>query len=427
MRHHRRRLRAAAGGGLLVLLTACSPDGDTPTATPSESSPASTTPSSQSPTATPTTASPAPSPTSTTPSVADGSFRLALEPVVEGLEQPLLVTAPADDPRLFIVERPGRVRIVADGELLEQPFLDVDELTTTSGEFGLLGLAFHPDYASNGRFFVHYSAADDGATQLAEYEVDADDPDVADAASGRVIFATPQPASNHNGGMVAFGADGMLYLALGDGGGSGDENAQDLDSPLGSLLRLDVDSGGDAGYEVPPDNPYADGGGVPEVWVKGLRNPWRFSVDRVTGQFYIGDVGSQAWEEIDVLEPGAGGVNFGWPVMEGAHCTSDGCDPEAFIPPVHEVSHDEGVCSVIGGYVYRGSAIPELTGHYLYSDLCDGWVRSFRYVDGEVRDECDLTDQLGERGTLLSFGEDTAGELYLCEGKGTVSRIVRVG
>ncbi|MBW3602160.1 MAG: PQQ-dependent sugar dehydrogenase [Actinobacteria bacterium] len=359
------------------------------------------------------------------------SLRLALRPVTRGLDTPVFATAPADDPRLFVVERGGRVRIVARGRLAARPFLDVSDRTRTDGEYGLLGLAFHPGYARNGRFFVHYSARANGATVLAEYRV-SDDPDRADPGSGRTLLRVPQPAPNHNGGMLAFGPDGMLWLGLGDGGGGGDTygNGQRPDTLLGTLLRLDVDTAGadgGRGYAVPPDNPWADGGpGAPEVWAYGLRNPWRFSFDR--GLVYIGDVGQRAWEEVDVARADRAALNYGWPVTEGRHCyEASECDTTGLTAPLVEYSHDTGVCSVIGGYVYRGAAIPALRGHYLHSDLCAGWVRSFKVAGRRAVQRRDWTADLGRPGTVLSLGRDAGGEVYLLTAEGALLRVVARG
>lgn len=348
-----------------------------------------------------------------------------LQQVAAGFSSPLYLTSPVGDAaRLFVVERTGGIRIVKDGVLLAEPFLDLSARTSTEGERGLLGLAFDPDYATTGSFVVHYTDLA-GNTVLSRFQVSAD-PDRADPASERLILTAAQPFSNHNGGQVAFGPDGFLYLGLGDGGASGDPGGrgQDLSDLLGSILRIDVRSADP--YTVPADNPFV---GQPnaraEVWSYGLRNPWRFSFDRGTGDLYIADVGESQREEIDVSTPaeGAGrGLNYGWNIMEGSRCfTSPGCDRTGLTLPVLEYSHAGG-CSVIGGYVYRGGAIPALQGHYFYGDFCQGWVRSFRYAGGSVTDETSWPTL--SPGSILSFGEDSAGELYVLNAAGGVFRIV---
>lgn len=360
---------------------------------------------------------------------------LALEPVADGLDFPLFLTAPPGDERLFIVERAGLIRILSGGSLQPEPFLGISDLTRTDGERGLLGLAFHPDYGRNGRLFVHYSGAEDGDTRLAEYHVSAA-PNQADPTSGRLLLTVEQPASNHNGGMVTFGPDGYLYLALGDGGASGDRfnNGQNPETLLGSLLRLDVDRPGDGGraYAIPPDNPFADGrtqGGVrgaPEVWAYGLRNPWRGAFDREAGLVYLADVGQNAREEINIAPVTAAGLNYGWPILEGSRCfrPRQGCSQEGLVLPVLEYEAGDGNCGVIGGYVYRGTRIPGLAGTYFYGDLCGGWVRSFRFdpVRG-LSDDREYSDRFPDLGQIVSFGEDAAGELYVLSADGDVHRV----
>jgi len=352
---------------------------------------------------------------------------LSLHPVATGLSRPVLVTSPpGDSARLFIVEQTGTIRVVRHDTLLATPFLDLSALVSCCGEQGLLGLAFHPQYHANGRLYVNYTDTS-GDTRVVRYTVSAD-PDVADAASAFPILAQTQPFSNHNGGMLAFGHDGYLYIGLGDGGSGGDPqgNGQDLGTWLGKLLRVDVDGG--SPYAVPPTNPFAGSATArPEIWAYGLRNPWRFSFDRATGDLWIADVGQGSREEIDVQSAGsAGGANYGWNVMEGTQCYQAGCTPPAgAVPPVLDYTHDDGSCSITGGYVYRGGAIPALQGAYLYADYCRGWVRSLRYAGGGVTD---LTDRpsLAPGGPISSFGEDARGELYVVEygTAGTVYRIV---
>jgi len=355
----------------------------------------------------------------------DGPVPVALQEVAAGLSFPLYLTAPPADPRLFIVEKGGAIRIVKDGSLLPTPFLDLSARVSTGSEQGLLGLAFDPVYATNGRFVVHYTDVS-GNTTVAAYRVSSDNPDVADPTSEVTLLTVEQPFANHNGGQILFGPDGMLYIGLGDGGG-GDPGGrgQSLADLLGDILRVDVTSG--TGYTVPPDNPFVGQTGArPEVWSAGLRNPWRFSFDPATGDLYIADVGQNAWEEVDVVTAAAGagrGANFGWAVMEGRHCYATvSCDTSQFTLPVLEYSHASG-CSISGGYVYRGAAIPALQGHYFYADYCSGWVRSFRLQDGQAVEPYQWPT-LAPGGAVPSFGQDAAGELYVMSSEGRVFRIV---
>ncbi len=324
-----------------------------------------------------------------------------------------------------MVEQTGGIRLIKDGSLLPTPFLDLSGRISVGGEQGLLGLAFYPDYATSGRFVVHYTDPA-GDTHLSIFHVSAD-PDVADLASELVILTADQPYANHNGGQVLFGPDGFLYLGLGDGGAANDPEGrgQNLSDLLGSILRVDVQSG--TSYTVPGDNPFVGQAGVqPEVWSYGLRNPWRFTFDRATGDLYIADVGQEHYEEVDVA-PGGGspgkGINYGWNIMEGAHCLSGGqCDQTGVTLPTFEYGHDQG-CSITGGYVYRGNAIPALQGLYFFGDYCQGWVRSIRYAGGQATE---LTDwpTLRPGGSVLSFGEDAAGELYVLSSSGGVFKLI---
>jgi len=350
-----------------------------------------------------------------------GDTGLALAVVAEGLSNPLHLTAPAGDSRLFVVEQAGRVRIVESGRLLETPFLDITDRVGSGGERGLLSIAFHPDYASNGYFYASYTD-DGGDTRIERYSVTGD-PNVADPGSADSVLFVEQPFSNHNGGLIVFGPDGRLYIGLGDGGSGGDPqgNGQNLETLLGALLRIDVD-GADP-FAVPADNPFVgDPDGRDEIWAYGLRNPWRFAFDREAGDLYIADVGQNRWEEVNVVPADSGGANFGWNIMEGAHCyVSDPCDSSGLVLPAVEYGHGDG-CSVTGGYVYRGSAIPEIRGHYFYSDLCSGFLRSFKFSDGAVSERREWN--VGDPGSVLSFGEDPDGELYLLSANGTVYKLV---
>jgi len=354
-----------------------------------------------------------------------GTLDLGLEPVATGFDFPLFLTAPAGDARLFVVEKGGLIRIVKNGAVLAAPFLDVSAAISTGSEQGLLGLAFDPQYGANGRFFVSYTNRA-GDNVLMSYQVSAD-ADRADAASGIVRLTVDQPYDNHNGGHIVFGPDGYLYMGLGDGGGGGDPDGhgQDRSDLLGSILRLDVS--GATGYTVPAGNPLVGVAGTrDELWNWGLRNPWRFSFDRSTGDLYIGDVGQGAREEIDVSTAASGsgrGVNYGWSIMEGMRCyEASSCDMTGLTLPVLDYSHGDG-CSVTGGYVYRGAAIPGLVGTYFYSDYCGGWVRSFKYVGSAVT-EAGSWDALAPGGGVPSFGEDGTGELYILTVAGGVYRIV---
>jgi glucose/arabinose dehydrogenase len=354
---------------------------------------------------------------------------LGLQPVASGLSNPVfLTTAPGDPTRLFVVEKTGKIRIIKNGSLQGAPFLDITDSVSTGGEQGLLGVAFDPSYASTGRFYVSYTSPHGsqtgGTSVLARYHVSAN-ADVADVTSGQTILTVDQPYDNHNGGMIGFGPDGFLYFGLGDGGSGGDPqgHGQDRSELLGSVLRLDVSGNGT--YTIPPSNPYfGSTSRRPELWNYGLRNPWRFSFDRATGDLYIGDVGQNAREEIDV-QPAAspGGENYGWNIMEGLSCYGVAtCNQTGLTLPVLDYDHGAG-CAVTGGYVYRGGAIPSLAGHYLYGDYCSGTVWSFRYLNGQAVDRRERPD-LFPNGNISSFGQDGAGELYIVTLGGTIYRIV---
>jgi glucose/arabinose dehydrogenase len=342
-----------------------------------------------------------------------------LEEVVSGLKAPVYLTAPAGDARLFVVEQPGRVRVVENGNLLPEPFLDLTDRVKYGGEQGLLSVAFHPDYAHNGYLYVDYTDGN-GTTRIERYRVSGSDRNRADPASVKRLLTIEQPYANHNGGLVVFGPDGKLYIGMGDGGSGGDpqRNGQNPGVLLGKLLRIDVDQG--EPYGVPAGNPYAKGGGRGEIWSIGMRNPWRFSFDRAAGLLYVADVGQNSWEEVDVVPASQGGLNYGWNVAEGNHCYgAGGCDRGGTVIPALEYGHSDG-CSITGGYVYRGKRLPALVGHYFYADYCRGWIRSFRYGDGKVEEQKEW--DLGSVGQVLSFGEDSAGELYLLTAGGKVYR-----
>jgi glucose/arabinose dehydrogenase len=349
---------------------------------------------------------------------------VGLQEIASGLEFPTYITSPPGDDRLFVVEKAGAIHVIKGGAVLATPFLDLTaKVMSEGGEQGLLGLAFAPDYASSGRFFVHYNDVS-GDNRVSVIRVTSD-PDRADPASESSVLAVPQPGVAHNGGQLLFGPDGFLYIGLGDGDDNDNGRGQSLADLFASILRIDVASGNP--YAVPPDNPFVGTTGArPEVWSYGLRNPWRFSFDRATGDLYIGDVGESRWEEVDYASAadGAGrGVNYGWSRMEGRHCFgAEGCDQTGLTLPVLEYSHSEG-CSVSSGYVYRGAAIPALQGTYFYADYCLGWVRSFRMSGGVVTEETDWP-ALRPGGQVTSFGEDAAGELYLLTEQGGVYKII---
>lgn len=354
---------------------------------------------------------------------------LKLTAVAQGFRSPVVITSPANDSRLFIVEQGGDIRVIKDGALVDAPFLDLTSTITFGGERGLLGLAFHPAYAENGRFWVTYTAGGDaevGRFSLAEYKVSASDPDKADLASGKVVFSYSHSRTNHNGGGLAFGPDGFLYISTGDGGGGGDPDqaGQRLNTPAGKLLRVDVDT-----YPTPPPGNFTGNDVYPHIWDYGLRNAWRFSFDRLTGDLYIGDVGQNAWEEIDFEPKGQGNKNYGWSTMEGNTCynPATGCNRDGLTLPVAVHPRSEAK-SITGGYVYRGAAIPCLRGRYIYADYITGRIFSFVMKDGAATDAQELTSDLNPENTLSlqisSFGEDRNGELYLLGyGSGRVYRI----
>jgi len=349
-----------------------------------------------------------------------GSVGLDTQIVVTGLTNPLYLTAPPGDPRLFVVEQAGRIRIVTNGSLLAAPFLDIRDRVLAGGERGLLSVAFHPSYGTNGYLYVDYTDLS-GDTRVERYQVSAD-PNVADKASARLILFVDQPFANHNGGLVLFGPDGMLYVGLGDGGSAGDPqgNGQNRGALLGKLLRLDVDRGDP--YGIPADNPFVGlAGARREIWAYGLRNPWRFAFDREAGRLYIADVGQNRREEVNVAPAAAGGLNYGWNIMEGDECYSAAtCNRTGLTLPVLAYGHADG-CSITGGYVYRGQAMPSLRGHYFYSDYCGGWLKSFRYDGSAAADQRDWGLRLG---SVTSFGEDAAGQLYVLSANGNVYRLV---
>ena len=399
-----RFLPTALALGSALILSACGSSGDDsggtepppePTVIPEPTSVPSNVP--------PPEPTPEPNPDPTPPG-------LRLSQVVSGLTRPLYVVSPPEDARLFVLEQTGAILVVVDGALLAEPFLDLSSLVSCCGERGLLGLAFAPDYADSGRFIVNYTDSE-GSTVVAEYAVSTGDPNVADPTEVRRFLTIEQPFGNHNGGMVEFGPDGFLYVGMGDGGAAGDpiEAGQDPQSKLGAMLRLDIDR-----HPEPPEGnlPGAD----PDVWAIGLRNPWRFSFDRATGDLYIADVGQNAFEEVHVSPAGQGSGNYGWDIMEGFACFEprQNCDQTGLFLPAVAYGRDEGI-SITGGYVYRGAAIPDLAGWYLYADFGSNRVWALQWspdavVDTEITDDIDPDRIL--RG-VSSFGQDAAGELYV--------------
>ncbi len=360
------------------------------------------------------------------------------ELVTSLVSKPLFVThAPGDFERIFIVEQDGRIMVLDIGSNTPTVFLDITDRTSSGGERGLLGLAFHPDYQNNGLFYVDYTNGS-GDTRISEFAVSAD-PDVADETTERVLMVITQPFANHNGGWIGFGPnDGYLYIATGDGGSGGDPDnrAQDLDVLLGKMLRIDVNG---VPYNIPPNNPFVGVAGRDEIWAYGLRNPWRDAFDSETGDFYIGDVGQSNWEEVDIQDAAnTGGDNWGWRCREGAHdfqftddCGVAGTPSETLLDPVYDYSHGGGRCSITGGEVYRGCAIPSLLGSYFFADFCSNTIWSFQYSGGPVTVQ-DRTADLAPGGGLTirsvsSFGRDAAGEIYICDLGGEVFKIVPNG
>ncbi len=345
---------------------------------------------------------------------AQTTFTLKLEPFARGFRQPLDFRAANDgSDRLYVVQKPGIIRVLHGNQPQDQPFLDIrDRVGSGGSEQGLLGLAFDPHYADNGYFFVNYTDAS-GDTVVARYQRSADNPETANPESAATVLTQKQPYANHNGGNLVFGPDGMLYLGFGDGGSGGDPmgNGQKRSTWLGKLLRIDVSQG--LPYAIPDDNPFVNTPDArPEIWATGLRNPWRYGFDHATGDLYVADVGQGDWEEIDFVAAGTpGGANFGWNVAEGNHCfRSNACDLSPFVPAAAEYGHGRGDCAVVGGFVYRGMQYPAMQGVYFYADECSGRMWSLtRDASGAW-----ATTELGRTGVNISaFGEDDSGELYV--------------
>jgi hypothetical protein len=323
---------------------------------------------------------------------------------------------------LFIVEQAGRIRIVKNGTVQSTPFLDIADRVRSGGEQGLLSMAFHPDYRTNGQFFVNFTDRS-GDTHVERFTVSRSNPDAADASSARLILKIDQPYGNHNGGLVMFGPDGMLYVGMGDGGAGGDPNGngQNRNALLGKILRINVNRV--EPYSIPEGNPYRSGGGRPEIWAIGMRNPWRFAFDGTTGLLYIADVGQNQLEEINVESASRAGLNYGWNIMEGDRCyRDDSCGRSGLVMPKVTFTHAGNNCSVTGGFVYRGSRIPELAGTYFYSDYCAGWLKSFKMANGAVTERKTWT--VPNLGHIVSFGEDGNRELYILSESGKVWKMV---
>jgi glucose/arabinose dehydrogenase len=349
-------------------------------------------------------------------------FKLALQEIASGLSSPVYVAAPSSDARLFVVEQPGRIRLIENGQLLATPFLDISSRVSTGGERGMFSVAFHPQYRTNGFFYVYFTGPS-GELRIERFTVSSN-ANQANPSSAKVILTVVHPRQNYNGGLALFGPDGMLYLGLGDGGGGGDPdlNGQNQTTLPGKILRIDVSTGDP--YSIPSGNPFAGRTDASqEIWAMGLRNPWRFAFDQSAGTLYVADVGQGAREEVNVVTATRAAVNYGWNVLEGSQCfVSPGCSVKGFELPILEYGHENGQCSITGGFVYRGAAIPELAGTYFYADYCAGWVKSFRY-NGSASDKRDWS--LGSIGFITSFGEDSNRELYLTSSNGRVFKFVR--
>src|SRR5215207_2332317 len=399
-------------GALVSVLAmgACSADG---TAPPSGSATARTPDATLGGSGPVRSSSPADSPGATPGEGNPAGIAITLEPFATVSGAPLAIAAPDDGTgRLFVAEQRGKVWIVdADGIVMPEPLVDLGPRTRGGGEQGLLGIAVHPDFPTDPRVFVSYTDSS-GDSVVASLSLDPGNPNRLDQASHRQLLFLDQPYSNHNGGGVVFGPDGYLYLSFGDGGSGGDPhgNGQRLDTLLGKILRIDVDGDpGRAGYRIPADNPFVATDGLDEIWHYGLRNPWRISFDRETGDLWIGDVGQSAFEEVDVARAGIGGLNFGWNVMEGSHCYGASDCPMAGLQlPVTDYGRDLG-CTVIGGYVYRGSAFPFLRGTYLFADYCSGNVFA---TDASSNARVAAVTVGAVSDGISAFGEDAAGEMY---------------
>lgn len=358
-----------------------------------------------------------------------GGGGLRLAPVAK-VESPTALTAPPrEGRRVFVTEQSGRIRVIRGGKLVRRPFLDLRGRITAGGEQGLLGLAFASDYATSRRFYVNYTDKA-GDTRIVEFRTRRGNPEVADPSSARLVLRAPGEEPNHNGGQLQFGPDRLLYIATGDGGGGNDQHgprghAQNRGSLLGKLLRIDPRRSGRRAYRVPRDNPFVGRSGArPEIYSLGLRNPWRFSFDRVTGDLTIADVGQDAIEEIDFVTKGKGnGANFGWRPFEGSRRLFEDEDAPGHVKPVIEKSHDDGWCSITGGYVVRDPELTALTGQYVYADFCLGRIRAARLSAGGAQDDRQL--DLPEVSSISSFGEDGRGRIYTVSLEGQIARLTQ--
>lgn len=410
-----------------ALVGGCASGLDRPSTTPGPASPRPSPAVSGSPASPTTNPPPSRAPGASAALFSAAGLRLVFETVATVPGGPLAITSPRDGSgRVLVATKDGQVRILRDGKLDPDPMLDISGLVSQGGEQGLLGIAVHPDFPVDPRIIVDYTNVN-GDTIVASYRLDAVNPDRLDPGSAVEILTVDQPFANHNGGSVVFDPDGMLLVGLGDGGGAGDplEAGERLDTLLGKILRVDIDSaGGSRGrYGIPADNPFVGrAGALGEILLTGLRNPWRVGLDRATGDLWIGDVGQDAWEEIDVARRGSAGLDFGWDRMEGAHCfePATGCATAGLTPPVTEYGHDLG-CTVIGGTVYRGTAQPRLVGGYVFGDYCTGRLWAIPAAgDGPVAPS--LVGQVPPG--LAAFGEDEAGELFAANLDGTISQVM---
>ncbi|TAJ99912.1 MAG: glucose dehydrogenase [Chloroflexota bacterium] len=413
-----------------------SPPGTSGSPDPSASAstaPSASTPATAEPTAKPTpkpsprpTPTPAPTPVITPAPTVSGwdpnRVAVGFSTVTTVPGRPLAITNAGDGSgRLFVADQGGKVYIVSGGTVTATPFLDISGQVSGGGEQGLLGIAFHPSYPTDNRVFVDYTNTA-GDTVVASFRVDPGAPNVVIPGSEALVIAIDQPFANHNGGAINFGPDGYLYIALGDGGDGGDpgNRAQNKDSLLGKILRLDVSPA--TGYAIPGSNPFVGGAGADEIWLYGLRNPFRFSFDRSTGDLWLGDVGQGEWEEVDVARAGVGGLNFGWRIMEGSHCfnPSPDCPTSGLTLPVVEYPHVGGHCAVIGGNVYRGSAYPALRGGYIFSDECTGFTWAVAAAASGPQ-ALVLVDDTSSG--IAGYGEDESGELYAADLDGPIYRV----